>query len=43
MSNPRGAIPPLTPKLRVYARGLSCGNVQLADDVVQDTIVLALK
>jgi RNA polymerase sigma-70 factor (ECF subfamily) len=43
MSNPRDAILPLIPKLRAYARGLSGGDIHFADDVVQDTIVLALQ
>ena len=42
MSNPRDAILPLIPGLRAYARRLSGGDLHLADDVVQDTIVLAL-
>ncbi len=43
MSNPHDAILPLIPNLRAYARSLAGGNVHLADDVVQDTIVLALQ
>jgi RNA polymerase sigma-70 factor (ECF subfamily) len=43
MSNPRDAILPLIPKLRAYTRGLSGGDIHLADDVVQDTVVLALQ
>ena len=43
MSNPRDAILPLIPKLRAYARGLSGGDIHLADDVVQDTVLLALQ
>jgi RNA polymerase sigma-70 factor (ECF subfamily) len=43
MSNPRDDFLPLIPRLRAYARSLTRGNVHLADDVVQDTVVLALQ
>ena len=36
-------ILPLLPHLRGYARGLTAGDVQAADDLVQDTVVLALQ
>src|SRR5918912_4511668 len=36
-------ILPLLPHLRGYARGLTGGDAQAADDLVQDTVVLALQ
>src|SRR4051812_6788431 len=36
-------ILPLLPHLRGYARGLTAGDVQAADDLVQDTVMLALQ
>jgi RNA polymerase sigma-70 factor, ECF subfamily len=43
---PRGGredILPLVPHLRAYARGLTGGDPHAADDLVQDTLVLALQ
>jgi CheY-like chemotaxis protein len=40
---PRAAIVPLLPELRGFARSLSGGDVHLADDLVQDTVMLALR
>jgi hypothetical protein len=37
------AILPLVPHLRAYARGLTGGDVHTADDLVQDTLVQALR
>jgi len=34
---------PLLPQLRAYACALSSGNTQAADDLVQDTVMLALQ
>jgi RNA polymerase sigma-70 factor, ECF subfamily len=34
---------PMVPHLRAYARSLAAGNVDLADDLVQDTLMLALQ
>src|SRR5689334_20882712 len=39
----REHILPLVPHLRAYARSLSSGDVHAADDLVQDTILLALR
>ena len=39
----REAVLPLLPQLRAYARSLAGNNVHLADDLVQDTVVLALQ
>ena len=39
----REAILPLLPHLRGYARGLTGGDPHAADDLVQDTVVLALQ
>jgi RNA polymerase sigma-70 factor (ECF subfamily) len=39
----REAILPLVPHLRAYARGLTGGDVHAADDLVQDTLMLALQ
>jgi RNA polymerase sigma-70 factor, ECF subfamily len=39
----REDILPLVPPLRAYARGLTGGDEPAADDLVQDTIVLALQ
>src|SRR3954452_10616618 len=33
----------MLPRLRAYARGLAAGDSSLADDVVQDTVLLALR
>ncbi len=43
MSNQHDAILSLVPGLRAYARSLACCDLHLADHVVQDTIVLALR
>ena len=42
-SGDREAILALVPTLRTYARGLTGGNEHAADDLVQDTLVLALQ
>jgi RNA polymerase sigma-70 factor (ECF subfamily) len=39
----REDILPLLPHLRAYARSLSGGDVHAADDLVQDTVLLALR
>lgn len=39
----RDEIAALVPQLRVFARALTSGDVQFADDLVQDTIVNALQ
>jgi RNA polymerase sigma-70 factor, ECF subfamily len=39
----RDAILPLLPHLRSYARSLTCGDPHAADDLVQDTVLLALR
>ena len=39
----REDILPLVPPLRAYARGLTGGDPHAADDLVQDTLVLALQ
>ena len=39
----REEVVPLIPHLRAFARGLARGDARLADDVVQDTLVLALR
>jgi RNA polymerase sigma-70 factor, ECF subfamily len=36
-------ILPLVPHLRGYARALTGGNIEFADDLVQDTLMLALQ
>ena len=41
--DPREVLPPLLPGLRAYARLLVGGDDQAADDLVQDTVVLALR
>src|SRR3712207_3143011 len=43
MSDTREDILPLVPHLRGYARALTAGKVELADDLVQDTVMLALQ
>lgn len=43
MAAAQEAILPLIPNLRAFARSLTVGNRELADDLVQDTIVLALQ
>lgn len=43
MPTTRDDILPLVPKLRAFARSLTNGNRQIADDLVQDTVVLALQ
>jgi RNA polymerase sigma-70 factor (ECF subfamily) len=43
MTDPREAILPLLPQLRAYARTLTGGNTHAADDLVQDTVMLALQ
>jgi DNA-directed RNA polymerase specialized sigma24 family protein len=43
MSGPYGAILPLVPGLRAYACSLTGHDLHLADDVVKDTILLALR
>jgi RNA polymerase sigma-70 factor (ECF subfamily) len=43
MSNFREDVAALVPHLRAFARSLTGGDVQLADDIVQDTIVNALQ
>ena len=43
MSDTRDDILPLAPHLRGYARALTAGNVEFADDLVQDTVMLALQ
>ena len=43
MSGPYGAILPLIPGLRAYACSLTGHDLHLADDVVKDTILLALR
>jgi RNA polymerase sigma-70 factor (ECF subfamily) len=40
---PRAMIVPLLPELRAFARSLSNGDVHLADDLVQDVVMLALR
>src|ERR671926_1801420 len=42
-STAHAEILPLLPHLRGYARGLTGGDAQAADDLVQDTVVLALQ
>jgi DNA-directed RNA polymerase specialized sigma24 family protein len=39
----REEVVPLIPHLRAFARSLARGDAHLADDVVQDTLVLALR
>jgi RNA polymerase sigma-70 factor, ECF subfamily len=39
----RDDVVPLIPHLRAFARSLARGDTHLADDVVQDTLVLALR
>ncbi len=39
----REMIVPLLPNLRAFARSLSKGDVHLADDLVQDAVMLALR
>src|SRR3954463_16206451 len=39
----RGAMLPLLPHLRAYARGLTGGDAPAADDLVQDAVMLALQ
>jgi RNA polymerase sigma-70 factor, ECF subfamily len=43
MSHTRDDILPLVPQLRAYARALTAGNIDFADDIVQDTLMLALQ
>jgi RNA polymerase sigma-70 factor (ECF subfamily) len=43
MNDARDAMLPLVPQLRGYARTLTAGNPDLADDLVQDTLMLALQ
>jgi RNA polymerase sigma-70 factor, ECF subfamily len=43
MNDTRDDILPLVPHLRAYARALTAGNFELADDLVQDTLMLALR
>jgi RNA polymerase sigma-70 factor (ECF subfamily) len=43
MSHTRDDILSLVPQLRAYARALTAGNADLADDIVQDTLMLALQ
>jgi RNA polymerase sigma-70 factor, ECF subfamily len=43
MNDARDAMLPLVPQLRGYARALTAGNPDLADDLVQDTLMLALQ
>jgi RNA polymerase sigma-70 factor, ECF subfamily len=43
MSDTRDDILPLVPHLRGYARALTAGKVEFADDLVQDTVMLALQ
>ncbi len=43
MSDGREAVLPLVPQLRAYARALTAKNVDLADDLVQDTLMQALQ
>ncbi len=43
MDNMQADIPPMMPHLRAYARSLTAGNVDQADDLVQDTLMLALR
>jgi RNA polymerase sigma-70 factor (ECF subfamily) len=40
---PHDSILPLIPHLRAFARSLAAANHDLADDVVQDTLMLALR
>jgi RNA polymerase sigma-70 factor (ECF subfamily) len=40
---PQQQIVPLLPQLRAFARSLCGGDAALADDLVQDTVVLALR
>ena len=42
-ATPREAVIPLLPDLRAFARSLGHGDVHLADDLVQDTMMLALR
>ncbi len=42
-SDPREEMLTLVPQLRAYARALAARNPDLADDLVQDTLVLALQ
>jgi RNA polymerase sigma-70 factor (ECF subfamily) len=41
--DPREQVLPLVPQLRAYARALAGRNPELADDLVQDTLMLALQ
>jgi RNA polymerase sigma-70 factor, ECF subfamily len=43
LPDPRGAILPLLPHLRGYARGFTGGDDHAADDLVQDVVMLALQ
>jgi RNA polymerase sigma-70 factor (ECF subfamily) len=43
MSATHHEIVPLIPEMRGFARSLAGGDIHLADDLVQDTIVLALR
>jgi RNA polymerase sigma-70 factor, ECF subfamily len=43
MNDTRDDILPLVPQIRTYARALTAGNFELADDLVQDTLMLALQ
>jgi RNA polymerase sigma-70 factor (ECF subfamily) len=42
-TDPREQVLPLVPQLRAYARALATRNPDLADDLVQDTLMLALQ
>jgi RNA polymerase sigma-70 factor, ECF subfamily len=43
MNEMRADILPMVPHLRAFARSLTAGNVDQADDLVQDTLLQALK
>lgn len=43
MEDTRQELVALLPQLRGFARSLACGDSQLADDLVHDTVVLALR
>src|SRR5690242_7381056 len=42
-SDARCEMLPLVPQLRAYARSLTAGDATAADDLVQDTLMLALQ